>query len=297
MCVHVCVLRCRKMRTDCLLKVRWQQRMLRPDVKENMSPQEQQVGRQGFWFVDAARSTQIGAAVCICACWRQRQSVRGLAAGATDSRIVSRIVGVRESAARNQRACALAPPQGAHPEVEPHAYTAVEDSCQRHKHTVVYMSCSRPSALDANTSFTASVCSSCIRFSSCLAVPVLLPVCLQFYRDYDRALNTYMGSEGIGMDLTLVRVSLLHCGKELQSAEHHQLLDVRTQKQPSWHIVTAPSSAPTPPCAVLLGAATAVQLVRPAPGRVCSCSCRPQSCAIRCIRVVASSCTFSYSDL
>lgn len=37
---------CRKMRTDCLLKVRWQQRMLRPDVKENMSPQEQQVGRQ-----------------------------------------------------------------------------------------------------------------------------------------------------------------------------------------------------------------------------------------------------------
>jgi hypothetical protein len=32
------------MRTDCLLKVRWQQRMLRPDVKENMSPQEQQVG-------------------------------------------------------------------------------------------------------------------------------------------------------------------------------------------------------------------------------------------------------------
>jgi hypothetical protein len=31
-------------------------------------------------------------------------------------------------------------------------------------------------------------------------------VCVQFYRDYDRALNTYMGSEGIGMDLTLVRV-------------------------------------------------------------------------------------------
>jgi hypothetical protein len=31
------------MRTDCLLKVRWQQRTLRPDVKENMSPQEQQV--------------------------------------------------------------------------------------------------------------------------------------------------------------------------------------------------------------------------------------------------------------
>lgn len=28
---------------------------------------------------------------------------------------------------------------------------------------------------------------------------------MQFYRDYDRALNTYIGSEGIGMDLTLVR--------------------------------------------------------------------------------------------
>lgn len=34
---------CRKMRADCLLKVRWQQRMLRADVKENMSPNEQQV--------------------------------------------------------------------------------------------------------------------------------------------------------------------------------------------------------------------------------------------------------------
>lgn len=43
-CHHLyCVWLCRKMRVDCLLKVRWQQRMLRADVKENMSPQEQQV--------------------------------------------------------------------------------------------------------------------------------------------------------------------------------------------------------------------------------------------------------------
>eukprot|EP00878_Enallax_costatus_P042442 GHUV01049806.1.p1 GENE.GHUV01049806.1~~GHUV01049806.1.p1 ORF type:complete len:142 (+),score=33.32 GHUV01049806.1:364-789(+) len=34
-----------KMRQDCLINVRWAQRMLKADVRENMSPQEQQVGR------------------------------------------------------------------------------------------------------------------------------------------------------------------------------------------------------------------------------------------------------------
>jgi hypothetical protein len=58
MFVHHCVLLCRKMRTDCLLKVRWQQRMLRPDVKENMSPQEQQVGQQGFLFFGAYKGVE-----------------------------------------------------------------------------------------------------------------------------------------------------------------------------------------------------------------------------------------------
>lgn len=42
------------MRTDCLLKVRWQQRMLRPDVKENMSPQEQQVGDR-CWLLSGSK--------------------------------------------------------------------------------------------------------------------------------------------------------------------------------------------------------------------------------------------------
>lgn len=36
---------------------------------------------------------------------------------------------------------------------------------------------------------------------------VLTALSLQFYRDYDRALNTYMSVDtGIGMDLTLVSI-------------------------------------------------------------------------------------------
>lgn len=50
---------CRKMRTDCLLKVRWQQRMLRPDVKENMSPQEQQVRAGARWQLSHCSGSSI----------------------------------------------------------------------------------------------------------------------------------------------------------------------------------------------------------------------------------------------
>lgn len=43
LCACTCFDGCRKMRQDCLISVRWAQRMLKADVKENMSPQEQQV--------------------------------------------------------------------------------------------------------------------------------------------------------------------------------------------------------------------------------------------------------------
>jgi hypothetical protein len=33
------------MRADCLIRVRWQQRMLRAEVAENTSPAESEVGR------------------------------------------------------------------------------------------------------------------------------------------------------------------------------------------------------------------------------------------------------------
>jgi hypothetical protein len=45
----------------------------------------------------------------------------------------------------------------------------------------------------------------CVMHALTNTMPVA-PLCLQFYRDYDRALNTYMSVDsGIGMDLTLVR--------------------------------------------------------------------------------------------
>lgn len=132
------------MRTDCLLKVRWQQRMLRPDVKDNMSPQEQQVGALPV-CLPVSRGKQGGALLC--------------------------------------RGCAGTP-----------------STRKKSLHVAV---------LAVSTSVVGDACGSVLMLKhSCT---VLLPslLCfwlpLQFYRDYDRALNGYMGVDsGIGMDLTLV---------------------------------------------------------------------------------------------
>lgn len=48
---------------------------------------------------------------------------------------------------------------------------------------------------------------------------------LQYYRDYDRALNNYMGVDGIGMDLTLVSTHHPDCSflSNTSKASHGQL--------------------------------------------------------------------------